>query len=222
MKNMKLLKILIGAIAIYGTLAQAQTDEERAEIGKSYMEKVSKKNKSYNTTKASLTFTIDNKQSNSKSNHKGTLWTKGNKYKLTLMDNITFFDGTTVCTWLVKDNEANISDVDENTEEMMGPLQLTSSFDKKYKMRYIDDTKISGTDCAEIDLYPIDRKTNIVRVRLTIDKKTSTIKRIMQQGKDGTSYYVEIETFSANENIPDKEFTFDPTQHTNVEVVDLR
>ncbi len=212
--------LLIAIIA--NITAMAQTDEERTEIAKSYMDKVSKKNKSYTTTKTAFTFTIDNKQSNTKTNHKGSLWTKGNKYKLNLLDNISYFDGTTLCTWLVNDKEANITDVDENSEDVVGPLQLTGTFDKKYKMRYLQDTKVGSADCVEIDLYPIDRKTNITRVRLTVEKKTYAIKRIMQQGKDGTSYYVEVSTFVVNEAIADKEFTFDPKEHPEVEVVDLR
>lgn len=220
MKPTKIFSLI--ALLLIASASIAQTDEERSEIAKTYMDKVTKKNKSYSTINTSFTLTIDNKQQNTKTNHKGSLLTKGNKYRLNLMDNITYFDGTTVCTWLVNDKEANISDVDETSESVVGPLQLTSSVDKKYKMRYLQDTKVNTADCVEIDLYPIDRKTNITRVRLTIDKKSYAIRRIMQQGKDGTSYYVDITTFTTNENVADKEFTFDKSAHPDVEIVDLR
>ncbi len=220
MKLSKIFSLIVVTIGAINTMAQ--TDEERSEIAKTYMEKVAKSNKSYSTINTSFTLTIDNKQQNTQDTHKGTLLIKGNKYRLNLMDNITYFDGTTICTWLVNDNEANISDVDENSETIVGPLQITNSFDKKYKMRYLQDTKVNNANCVEIDLYPIDRKTNITRVRLTIDKTNYTIKRIIQQGKDGMSYYVDITKFVTNENIADKEFSFDKAAHPDVEVVDLR
>ncbi|MCQ2203258.1 MAG: outer membrane lipoprotein carrier protein LolA [Bacteroidales bacterium] len=200
----------------------AQTDEERSEMGKMYLDKMSQKNKKYTTIKTTFTITIDNKQENSKNDYNGVLLAKGNMYRLELMNNITFFNGNTVCTWLVNDNEANITDAEDAADAAIGPMQLLGAYENGYKMRYMQDVKIGNSNCVEVDLYPTDRKTNITRVRLTIEKDSYTIKRIMQQGKDGTSYFVNINTFTTGNNIDDKEFTFDPKAHPEVEVVDLR
>lgn len=219
------MKNIFAIIAVLFSLslsAYSQTEEERTEIAKTYLDKMSSKNKGYSTIKTSFSVTIDNKQNNSKTELKGDLSVKGNKYKLDFMNSITFFDGSTICTWLVEDKEANITDAEENPEAMIGPMQLLGAYDKGYKMRYIDDMKIDSHNCVNIDLYPIDHKTNIARVRLTIDKDTYTIRRIMQQGKDGTSYYVNVDSFKTNLSIPDSEFSFDAQAHPDVEVVDMR
>lgn len=202
--------------------AFSQTEQERAEMAKTYLDKMSAKNKSYSTIQTDFTITIDNKQSNTKTDHNGSLAVKGDKYKLSLMNSITFFDGNSICTWLVEDKEANISDAEEGSDALISPMQLLGSYDKGYKMRYMQDIKVGSNDCVEIDLYPIDHKTNITRVRLTIDKSSYSIKRLMQQGKDGTSYYVNINSFKTNAPIADNEFTFDAKAHPDVEVVDMR
>ena len=191
-------------------------------MAKAYLDKMSSKNKSFSTIKTSFSVTVDNKQANQKTEWKGELTMKGNKYKLDFMNSITFFDGTTICTWLVDDKEANITDADENSDAAIGPMQLLGAYDKGYKMRYLEDVKIDAYNCVNIDLYPIDHKTNITRVRLTIDKDSYSIKRIMQQGKDGTSYYVNVDSFKTNLTIADSEFSFDAKAHPDVEIVDMR
>ena len=204
------------------SVAMSQTDEERSEMAKQMLDKMQAKNKSYASTTAMFVLTLENHQDNSKREYKGMLKTKGNKYVLDVVNTVTFFDGSAVCTWLKDDREANITSADDAGEAAIGPMQILGSYGSGYKMRYLDDVTVDKAVCAEIDLYPTDHKSRITRVRLTVDKSTYTIKRIMQQCKDGTVYYVAISSFKTNVEIADSEFTFDVKQHPDVEVVDLR
>lgn len=215
--------ITMVSVILASSMAWAQTDAELSAMAKDLLDKMAAKNKSYKTIKATFTVTVDNKQAKTKADHDGTLSLKGDMYVLDILNAVTYFDGNTVCTWLREENEANISGIEDAGEAAIGPMQILGSFDKGYKMRYIDNAAVDGVPCAEVDLYPIDVKHNsISRVRLTIDRNSCTIKRIMQQGKDGTSYYVTIKSFDTNVDIPDSYFTFDASAHPGVEVVDLR
>lgn len=201
----------------------AQSDAELSAMAKDLLDKMAAKNKSYQTIKTTFTVTVESKQAKTKTDHDGTLSVKGDMYVLDILNAVTYFDGKSVCTWLKEEKEANISGIEDAGEAAIGPMQILGSFDKGYKMRYIDNTSVDNVPCAEIDLYPIDVKhNNISRVRLTIDRNACVIKRIMQQGKDGTSYYVTIKTFETNVNIADSEFTFNVSAHPDVEIVDLR
>ncbi len=217
----RLITFVLGILCV-SISAFSQTDQERAEMAKDYLDKMSKKNKSYSTINAAFTLTIDNKQDNSKNDIKGNLKIKGDKFQLDVANSITYFDGKDQCTWMQETNEATISESDLDSEAPITPMQFLGAYDKGYKMRYIESHKIDNIECVEIDLYPTDRKGNIARVRLAIDKNNYVVKRIMQQGKDGTSYYVTINKFTTNTEIPDSEFKFDATKHPGVEIIDLR
>lgn len=218
-----ILNIVILTITFFTyTASSAQTDAERAEMGKMYLDKMSAKNKQYTTICATFTVTVDNKQLNTNDNYNGKLSVKGDKYILDFMDAITYFDGTTICTWQVKNKEANLTTAEDDSENPISPMRLLGSYENGYKMRYIQDVKIGDTECVEVDLYPTQRKAQFSRVRLTIDKKQYMIKRLMQQGKNGTSYYVTINSFNTNMSIADTEFTFNSKAHPDVEIIDLR
>lgn len=203
----------------------AQTDEEMAIKGKKIADDLAARNKAYSTIAASFTLTIESRQDKSTSDHEGTLLIKGNKYRLELLDMITYSDGNTVCTYLRNENEATYSSLDDSSseEESITPMTILGSYGTNYKIRHVGTSTVDdGTLCDEVDLYPLDRASNITRVRLFVAQNSGNIKRVMQQCKDGVYYYVSIRDFYTNKTINDSEFVFNPQAFPGVNIVDLR
>lgn len=213
---------MIIAALLVSLVVNAQTDEERVTMAREMLDKMAAKNKSYQTIRAKFTLTVDNKQADKQTDFEGSMDVKGDKYVLDLMNQVTYFDGKDIYVWQKEVNEVNISTSDETEETMMSPMKLFGAYEEGYKMVYIGDVTIEGVACNEVDLYPEDRTSNISRIRLTLNKKTNMIKCLMQQGKDGTSYYVKIDSIQSNVPMTDTHFVFDAKANPKVEIIDLR
>lgn len=217
MKYLAIIFSLFVSVAIY-----AQDDAESSTMAKEILDKMAANNKKYSTIDATFTLTIEDKKTKHQTEHKGSLTTKGDKYKLCIMNTETYFDGTDIYAWNKDVSEVTISEPDENDVSAVTPAKLLGSYEVGYKMRYVADAKVGGVDCYEIDLYPENLTNTISRIRIDVDMKTYNIKSLMQQGKDGTSYYVRIDSFTTNAEIADDVFKFDASKNPNVEVIDMR
>ncbi len=172
----------------------------------------------------SITFTATyvNKRTGDKTTSKGSLKVKGDKYVLDVNDMVTYSNDKAIEVWQKKNNEVDISDHDADAEGDMTPSRFFGSYKSGYKLRRLADKKIGGVDCAQIDLYPTDKKTNIMRIRLSINLSSNQVMQFEQTTKMGESLIVEFNTFKTNIPMDDKIFSFDYAAHKDVEVVDLR
>ncbi len=226
MKKLFLFSIL--TVITFGC-AFAQKDA----AAKAILNKVSANYKMYDVVKTDFTFVLDNQQAGVKDTQTGTLIarSKTNKYKVTLYDAETpakptvaqemISDGKTQWTYLKKDNEVQINNVD-NSGEGLNPAQVFTIYEHGYKYIYNGDTKIDGKVYQEIDLTPEDIKKSFFKVRLLIDKVKKQIYSALIFDRNGNRYTYTIKSFVPNPPVPENTFTFDPKAHKGVEVVDLR
>ncbi len=216
-KTLSTLLLLLTILAV-----QAQPTDDRASEARAVLDQMATKNNSYATIEAAFTLTIDNRQSNIKNVHEGTIKVKGQKYILDILGTRTYFDGRTIYSWVKDADEVNISEPSPDDDSALTPTKMFGSYETGYKLRYRGEVETSGTTCDEVELFPEERGGNIARIKIDIDKQSSNIKTLMQQGKDGISYTVEITKLITDKTIDDKEFVFDRAAHPDVEVIDMR
>jgi outer membrane lipoprotein-sorting protein len=207
----------------------AQKDAE----AKAILSKVSAKYKLYDAIKTDFIFTLDNQQANVKETQSGTLVarSKSNKFKVTLFSPQTtgkqevaqeiISDGKTQWTYLKKDNEVQVSNVD-NSSEGLNPAKIFTIYEHGYKYLYTGEKKMGGTIYQEIDLTPEDDKKSFFKVRLEIDKAKKQIYSALIFDKNGNRYTYILKSFIPNITVANNAFSFDPKAHKGVEVVDLR
>jgi len=214
-------KILLSLLVLTGVsyTIYAQTDEKAKVI----LAEVSKKYRSYTTVKTDFTFTLDNKQSKVKETQQGTLYVKAsaNKYKVTMTDQDMISDGKSQWTYLKKDKEVQVSNVD-NSSESLNPAQIFTIYEKGFKYLYIGETKAGAKTYQVIDLSPTDTNKSFFKIRLSIDKVAKRIASVLIFDKNGNRYTYTIKTFVPNVKVPETTFTFDAKKYPGVEVVDLR
>jgi outer membrane lipoprotein-sorting protein len=214
------------------TFISAYSFAQKDVAAKAILSKVSEKYKQYDLVKTDFDFTLDNQQAHIKETRNGTLVakSKANKFKVTIYsqgsaskpetEQEIISDGKTQWTYLKKDNEVQVNNVD-NSGGGINPAQIFTIYEHGYKYIYNGDVKIGGKTYQEIDLTPEEEKS-FFKVRLEIDKTTKQIHSALIFDKNGNRYTYTLRDFLPNIQIPDNTFTFDPKMHKGVEVVDLR
>ncbi|TZF84999.1 outer membrane lipoprotein carrier protein LolA [Pedobacter sp. BS3] len=201
------------------TTAFAQTDAR----AKAILGQVSKNYRSYATSKADFTYSVDDPDSKDKQTQTGTIYIKSNtdKYKLVFQNQEVISDGKNQWTYLKADKEVQLSEVDKKANSI-NPADIFTLYENGFKYVYTGDSKVNGKLCYTIDLSPTDINKPYFKVRLSIDKTAKRIAKAVVFNKDGSRYNYVITSFTPNVKLSDAIFTFDPKQHPGVELVDLR
>ncbi|MCU4166518.1 LolA family protein [Carboxylicivirga caseinilyticus] len=207
--------LLLLAIAVG---ASAQSAEKAKEI----LDKVSAKTKAYPSIIADFSFKMENLQENIEEIYDGSIILKGNKYKVSLMDVDTYYDGEVLYTHMVEAGEVNITTPDPDDEETLNPATIFNIYQDGYKLNYVGDGVAEGRDVHEIDLYPTNRDKPYSRIKLLVFKDDLTLFSFRQMGKDGNNYTVIVKKMITNKQVDDKSFVFDSAANPDVDVIDMR
>jgi len=140
-------------------------------------------------------------------------------YKLDLPENIIWFDGQTSWSYLPAEQEVTITKPSKKDNSFQSqPSLIFSMYKKGYKTRLVEEKPDSFT----IDLYPVDIKTDMIRVRLIISKPSHTLKSVEYKKRDGVTSTLIISEYDLTK-IPEAGiFTFPAEKYKNAEIVDMR
>jgi outer membrane lipoprotein-sorting protein len=221
--------LILATLILLTTYTFAQKDV----AAKAILNKVSEKYRAYDVVKTDFDFTLDNQQAGVKETQSGTLIakSKSNKFIVTIFGAAVasktdvaeeiISDGKTQWTYLKKDNEVQVNNVD-NSGTGLNPAQVFTIYEHGFKYIYTGEKKIGGKIYQEIDLTPEDIDKSYFKIRLEIDKVKKQIYSALIFDKNGNHYTYTLRSFVPNIQVPDNTFSFDPKAHKGTEVVDLR
>jgi len=109
----------------------------------------------------------------------------------------------------------------EDAEETITPSNLLTSYNKDYKSKYIRETFQYGTTVHVIDLTPKEGKS-YYKVQVIIDKAKDQLLEITIFDKNGSTYSYIINSFVPNLELADSQFTFNPDEYPDADIVDMR
>lgn len=200
-------------------LTFAQNDPK----AKAVLDGVSAKFKTYKAVQASFVFTNEDASGKVLGTRKGTLLTKGNKYRITLVGGQDIFcDGTNVWTLDKAANEVTVTKIDPSSNSITPQKLFTNFYDKDFLYKLNGEKKMGNRVVQEIELTPIDKTRNFFKVYLWIDKAAKTIYSTKVMEKSGNRYTYTVATLNGSANIPDAQFVFDAKKFPGVEIIDLR
>ena len=172
---------------------------------------------------ADFSILVEDKKENTKNTSTGNLLMKKEKYKISTTGSVVYFNGKTMWTHTIDDQEVIITEPGNNEEDFMSnPANIFTLYNRDFKYRYIRETTRNGLKFDEIDLYPKNLDQPYSRIKLLVNRNNDMPEVITSFGKDGVNYTITLTNFQPDREISDTLFTFDPAKNKKVEVVDMR
>jgi len=212
----KIASLLIVLFVSLSKASFAQYDPKAAAI----LDAMSSKYKSMPSFKAKFVYTLE-APNNVKETAEGEIVVKGSKFTLKLDGQEIINNGSTVWTYIKDANEVNVSNY-EPDENDMSPTKIYTMYKKGYKYTFLEEKSENGKTYEVVDLIPEDRKPQIFKVRMEINKKDKTLKSWKIFEKNGNKYYYTVKEFIPDFKVEDNYFSFDVSKHKGVEVIELR
>jgi outer membrane lipoprotein-sorting protein len=161
------------------------------------------------------------KQGDSES-FEATVEMKGNKFYLITPDMRTWYDGTTLWTYMLRTNEVNITTPSGDELETVNPMILLRRYNKGFKLSYTgESTSDLGKMADDVKLVSKGNR-DIEEVDLQIDRATSLPLRISVTMKNGVRSVIRISRMKTGVNQPESVFVFNAADYPGVLEVDLR
>jgi len=214
----KLLSLIITVTFV--NLLVAQDTEKGDKKSNEILDRLTKKTEAYKTITAEFAYIMKNADAGIDEKTEGTLFVKGDKYRLLIAGQVVICDGITTWTYIKDADEVQINSV-ENSEESITPNKLLTSYNKDYKSKFVKETFQYGTTVNVIDLTPAEGKS-FSSVRVIIDKAKDQLLEITIFDKNGSTYSYIINKFVPDAAIDDSQFTFSKSEFPGAEVVDMR
>ena len=151
----------------------------------------------------------------------GSIVIKEKKFILKTPEMITWFDGKTQWTYLVRSDEVNVSEPAGNELKTINPMLILKDYKKDYTVSYIGESTSANTKLAhDIALVP-RKKDDIERIELQIEKNASLPVKLTVTMKNKMRSVFAISAIKAVKH-PDEIFTFPEADYPDAEVIDLR
>ncbi len=190
--------------------------------GKKILDAVSSKFKTFKSVQAKFSLKIENAAGKALGNKTGTVYMKGNKYRISVTGQEIFCDGSNVSTYDKSTNEVTITKIDPTVNTLTPQKLFTNFYDKDFLYKLNGEKKSGGKTLQEIELTPTDKSKPFFKVLLYIDKASGTISSTRLFEKAGNKYTYSVTSLNTKSMVNDAQFLFDAKQFPGAEVVDLR
>lgn len=210
--------LVLMSVSFFSTAQTSVKDTE----AKSILDKVSKKFKSFKAVQAVFHLKVEDASGKVQGNRQGTVFMKGNKYKVQMAEQEIFSDGTTIWTYDKGANEVTVATIDPTANSITPQKIFTNFYDKDFLYKLNGEKKTNGKVIQEIELTPVDKSKAFHKVYVYVDKAAQNISSTKILEKNGNRYTYTVDSFKSDPPISDAIFVFNKNNYPGVEVVDLR
>lgn len=204
-----MMKKIITITVLFINLFSFAQDKKAQEL----LNQVTEKIKSYKDISIDFSYSLENVKEKIKQNSNGKVLLKKNLYKLDFMETTKIFDGKKSYIIVPEDEEVSISKYDESDESAITPSKLLTFFKEGYNYKMDALKTVNGKKIQYVKLLPISNKDPRKEILLGIDSKTKNIYNLIEVAKNNTKTTLTVNSFQTNQNISDKQFTFDTSKY---------
>lgn len=205
------MKKLIYLIFLFPCVIFAQDQK-----AKTILDQLSNKTKSYTSIEAKFTNTFYSTVTDINESQSGTLYLKDDAYRLEMEAQTIICDGETNWIYLPDDEEVNITEIDDEENEL-NPSKIFTIYENGYKYKFVRE---DGKN-YHIDLFP-EESGPFTKVELFINKSKMQISSFTMIDKQGSHFKYVIDSFVTNKEMNNDFFVFKTSDYPNVDVIDLR
>lgn len=216
------MKKQIGLVLSFLLLTISQYSYAQNNAAKALLNKVSQKYNGYKTMQAG--FTLDIRQANGSSHSDaGTLYLDkaNNKYHVNTKNQILISDSKTQWNIMKAEKEVEISEASNSTNEI-NPTNIFTFYTSGFNYALANTEKAKGISLSVVELKPIDSKKNYSKIKLRINKANNLIYDTTIFDKSGNRYTYSLNSQEGNKAIASSFFTFNKSNYTGFDIVDLR
>ena len=213
---MKKISIILIASLISFTAFSQQHDKKSKVI----LDRVTAKTESYKSMELDFVYKMENKSADIDESKEGTIILSGHNFRLEIAGQLVISDGVTVWTYIADAEEVQINSVEED-DESINLNKILTSYSENYKSKFIKTEQQKGINVQIIDLVPTEGKSYF-KVRLEINEAKSQIIRSVIYDKNGSTYTYEINKFTINPVVSEKDFQLKADDYPDAEIIDLR
>ncbi len=175
------------------------------------------------TVKIAFSLTMEDTKTKQKDLIKGTFVLKGDKFKITLPQTHTYYDGKTEYVHLLKSNEVSVSTPTKDEIQELNPAFVLINSTQKSTIQFSTDDKAS-LPYYTIDIFPYygDKKPYYKAIA-QIDRKTFNLISIKILSQNGIHTLLKVDKFESGlTTFPDTSFMFDFKANPKAIMNDLR
>ncbi len=152
----------------------------------------------------------------------GVIQISGEKFCLKTPETITWFDGKTQWSYIITNEEVNVSTPTEAELQSLNPYALLNLYQKGYNYKLGTTTSFQGKSVNEVILTPIVKKPDLSAIVLYLAKDTAQplFVRVEQSGKNYSE--ITVLSYKTGQKYADQVFVFNKKNYPQAEVIDLR
>ena len=153
----------------------------------------------------------------------GVIRLKGEKFRLEVPGNLTWFDGETQWTYVEENEEVNVSTPTDEELRSINPYTFIYMYREGFDCRLGEKKAQGGRIAQEVVLTATDPKQDLASVTLLIEAGTYRPLSIrLEQRGTKTVSEITVTAYRTGQRYADKDFTFNPSDYPDAEVIDLR
>ena len=153
----------------------------------------------------------------------GTIQLKGEKFVLKASEVITWFDGKTQWSYVVRNDEVNVSNPTQEELQQINPYTFLYMYQKGFSYKLGATKTYRGKAVWEVVLTARDKKQELEHITLFVTKDTyEPLCILLQQRGQQTRNEITVTAYQTGLDYADHVFTFDRKAYPTAEVIDLR
>ena len=153
----------------------------------------------------------------------GIIQLKGEKFMLKTSETTTWFDGKTQWSYMVRNDEVNVSNPTQEELQQINPYTFLYMYQKGFSYRLGTMKTFHGKAIWEVVLTAKDKAQDLERITLYVTKEGyEPLYILLQQRAHPTRNAITVTGYQTGQKYADTLFTFDRKQYPSAEIIDLR
>lgn len=204
-------------LLLFTTVGFAQSSEQSKQI----LDKTYEIYQSSKGTQISFSFTIE-ENGNIQQQQEGIAKFRENKFNINLPEIEIWYDGTTQWFLMKAYDEVNISEPTLQETASISPMAMLNIYKTGFKLDAPTIVTLAGSKHSSILMHPTSDSSEYKTIKVVVNNSSATLSQVEITFKNGVKNKINITNYNPNFNFSNTEFTFQPDQFKDAEIIDLR
>jgi len=190
------------------------------EKAQSILDKVATKTSEMGAVKIIFNYSMTNEEAGIDESYQGEILTREDKYRLKISGQEIISNGEKTWTYIPDAQEVQVNDAAAGSNEF-NPTSMLQNYKEKYDVAFLQKKTINNRDMAVLKLTPAN-PDEFEKAHLIVDLVKDEIFRLTIFDGTDNEYTYEVVELLPNIGLSGNEFTFNPEEHPDVDVIDMR